>query len=79
MNVLPSPGRLQRRTVPPWAAKYPSKFGSPPRSNAAYAGFVRELVRRYGPRGSFWAENPGLPYRLMAKSSMSVPPWMSPW
>jgi len=50
-------------TAPPWAAKYPRKFGSPPRSNAAYAAFVGELVRRYGPRGSFWTENPDLPKR----------------
>ncbi|MGH2951865.1 MAG: hypothetical protein ACRDKX_07475, partial [Solirubrobacterales bacterium] len=36
-----------------------------PRSDAtraAYAGFAAEAVHRYGPGGSFWAENPDLPY-----------------
>lgn len=28
----------------------------------AWAGFLRRAVRRYGARGSFWQENPGLPY-----------------
>jgi hypothetical protein len=27
----------------------------------AFAAFAAEAVRRYGPRGSFWAENPDLP------------------
>ncbi len=29
----------------------------------AWAGFLKKLVRRYGPRGSFWAANPGVPRR----------------
>ncbi len=33
-----------------------------PKSNAVYASYVELLVRRYGPRGSFWAEHPDLPY-----------------
>lgn len=50
-------------TTPPWAARHPSKFGSPPRSDATYARFVAALARRYGPGGDFWAENPTLPRR----------------
>jgi hypothetical protein len=29
----------------------------------AWSGFLKTLVRRYGPRGSFWAANPGIPRR----------------
>jgi hypothetical protein len=34
----------------------------PPRSNEAYAEFVGEAVRRYGPRGSFWLAHPEVPF-----------------
>jgi hypothetical protein len=34
----------------------------PPESNAAYAAFVAEAVRRYGPTGSFWRENRSVPF-----------------
>lgn len=50
-------------TAPGWAAKRPGVFGSPPKGTAAFARFVRTLVRRYGPNGRFWAENPTLPRR----------------
>lgn len=29
----------------------------------AWMGFLKELARRYGPRGRFWVENPGVPKR----------------
>jgi hypothetical protein len=32
-----------------------------PRSNATMAAFAQALVRRYGPKGSLWAERPGIP------------------
>ena len=32
-----------------------------PRSNASMAAFAQALVRRYGPKGTLWAERPGLP------------------
>lgn len=42
--------------TPGWAA---AREGSaPPPRRAAFAGYLRALVRRYGPRGSFWAEHP---------------------
>jgi hypothetical protein len=47
--------------APAWAAKYPSRESSPPRSEAAYARFMAALVRRYGPSGSFWRANEELP------------------
>jgi polysaccharide biosynthesis protein PslG len=34
---------------------------SPPSNRAAFGKYAAALVRRYGPNGSFWAENPGVP------------------
>src|SRR4051812_31207927 len=34
----------------------------PPRSNAAFAQFAGEAVRRYGPTGSFWLDHPDVPF-----------------
>lgn len=48
-------------TAPGWAAKHPGDFASPPAGTASYAAFARAVVERYGPRGSFWSENPAIP------------------
>ena len=50
-------------TAPFWAAKNPGGFGSPPAGTANYARYALTMVRRYGPRGSFWRENPRIPKR----------------
>src|SRR4051794_19498878 len=47
--------------TPNWAASVPGQPFSPPRDPATYAGFLRTLIARYGPRGSFWTANPSLP------------------
>lgn len=47
--------------APSWAAKYPGKQGSPPAGTARFAAYASALVERYGPRGSFWRENPWIP------------------
>ena len=49
--------------TPGWAATDAGNPFSAPRDPAAYAAFLRTLIGRYGPRGSFWAANPGLPRR----------------
>lgn len=49
--------------TPVWARRDPTKDGSPPRNVNDYAKFVRALVKRYGPSGSFWAAHPELPRR----------------
>lgn len=55
----------------------PSIYGSPPwvarpentlpvgtaKQRSAWMGFLKALVNRYGPAGSFWAANPGVPRR----------------
>jgi polysaccharide biosynthesis protein PslG len=48
--------------APRWARQSDAP-NSPPKNNGAYANFVRELIVRYGPEGSFWDENPLLTKR----------------
>jgi hypothetical protein len=47
--------------APGWAARHPGEFASPPADPRTYAAFVQALAERYGSRGSFWGEHPGLP------------------
>jgi hypothetical protein len=51
--------------TPNWAKQYPGVVQSPPTDKhfASYAAFVGELAKRYGPSGTFWSANPGLPKR----------------
>jgi polysaccharide biosynthesis protein PslG len=49
--------------APRWARLYPGRYQSPPRDNQEFASFVRQLVVRYGRRGTFWREHPALPRR----------------
>jgi hypothetical protein len=49
--------------APRWARRDPDSAASPPARPADYAAFLEQLVARYGPRGSFWAEHPELPRR----------------
>jgi hypothetical protein len=48
-------------TAPRWARQFPGRDFSPPAAVAPYAAFLRALIGRYGPRGSFWRLNPRLP------------------
>jgi hypothetical protein len=48
--------------TPGWAARRPRDgAAAAPRGTAAYARLLTALVGRYGPNGSLWAEQPGLP------------------
>ena len=48
--------------TPRWAAARPGHgAASTPRGTGAYTAFLGALVGRYGPAGSLWAEQPGLP------------------
>ena len=49
--------------TPDWAATYPARHGTPPKFPSDYAAYVTQLVRRYGPKGTFWDERPDLPRR----------------
>lgn len=48
---------------PLWAGRDPRNYMTPPRDPSAYGRFLATLIARYGPVGSFWAENPELPRR----------------
>ncbi len=49
--------------VPGWAATRPGDLAAPPRDPATLRAFAAALVDRYGPRGSFWRDNPQLERR----------------
>jgi hypothetical protein len=59
--------------APGWATGGDLREGAVP-NPAAYGAFCAEAVRRYGPRGSFWRERPGL--RRLAVRSWQV--WNEP-
>jgi hypothetical protein len=44
-------------------SKAPARLPVSGASAGAWSSFVRSAVARYGPNGSFWAENPGVPKR----------------
>ena len=46
--------------TPDWDRQFPARPFSPPARTAPYAAFLRALIGRYGPRGSFWSAHPGL-------------------
>src|SRR5262249_9850595 len=56
--------------APKWAVPFNRHYGSPeslPVQNvqqvSGWQNFVTQAVHRYGPSGTFWAENPSLPPR----------------
>jgi Beta-galactosidase/Glycosyl hydrolase family 53 len=49
--------------TPQWASSNssaPNYYLYAPSKTSDYTGFLRALVARYGPRGSFWSANPGV-------------------
>jgi len=55
--------------IPAWAAR---PNGGLPTRTAAYGAYVRDVVARYGPNGSFWRRHPTLP-------RSSAPVWFELW
>jgi hypothetical protein len=49
--------------TPEWARLVPGEYGSPPKHVSDYTAYLRALVLRYGPAGSFWDQHPELPRR----------------
>jgi hypothetical protein len=49
--------------TPSWAARHSDRYNSPPADLRAYPAFLRAMIGRYGPSGSFWDEHPGVPRR----------------
>ncbi len=49
--------------APRWARVEPDELGSAPSDYQAYADYLKILIARYGPDGSFWKEKPDVPFR----------------
>jgi len=49
--------------APDWARVDADNVSSPPKDPGDYADFLTALIGRYGPNGTFWAENPQVPKR----------------
>jgi len=49
--------------APPWARERADDGVSPPENPSDYANYLTALVKRYGPHGSFWMDNPTLARR----------------
>lgn len=47
--------------APAWDRQFPARPFSPPARPGPFADFLRALIGRYGPRGSFWSQHPELP------------------
>jgi hypothetical protein len=67
---------------PRWASERPRDareyWRSPPKSPVAYGRLMRQMVLRYGPRGSFWAQNPTVPRTPIRKWQIWNEP-TAPW
>ncbi|MBN1529417.1 MAG: beta-galactosidase [Thermoleophilaceae bacterium] len=64
-----------------WASTNPTSpdyWRYPPSKPQDFAAFFREGVRRYGPKGTFWAENPGTP-RVPIRKWQVWNEQMAPW
>jgi hypothetical protein len=47
--------------APPWARERRAVYHSPPKNPRHMGHFFTRLIRRYGPEGTFWTENPSIP------------------
>src|SRR5215218_6310464 len=69
---------------PRWASAHPSRGIDGPKKTSYYTSFLRTLVLRYGPGGSFWDDHPKLPYRPLRRWQIWNEPdhpnfWARPW
>jgi hypothetical protein len=67
--------------TPVWASEQPgaaepTRF--PPRDPQLYADLLRTMVERYGPKGSFWAQNPSIP-KVPIRNWQIWNEQMAPW
>jgi len=53
--------------TPGWVSPKQTNLPTAGAARQAWIAFARAAVQRYGPRGSFWAENPGLPRMAIRK------------
>jgi hypothetical protein len=50
---------------PEWQRRQLENFASPPKDPSAYAGFMTQMIARYGPKGTYWTAHPELPKRAI--------------
>ena len=67
------------RTTPAWAALNPFARGSPPASPSSYTAYLRGLIDRYGPNGTFWVDHPELPKRPVRTWQIWNEPHLNVW
>jgi hypothetical protein len=67
------------RTSPAWAAIDPFARGSPPASPSSYTAYLRGLIDRYGPHGTFWLDHPELPRRPVRAWQIWNEPHLNIW
>jgi hypothetical protein len=67
------------RSTPTWAARDPFARGSPPASTSSYTSYLRALIDRYGPKGTFWREHPQLPRRPVRSWQIWNEPHLNLW
>jgi hypothetical protein len=67
--------------APEWAAAPGRRDGTMaiPRDDDEYANYLRTLIRRYGPAGTFWAENPLLPRQPIRRWQVWNEPNIAPF
>ena len=47
--------------TPFWARDHPESASSGPRLPSDYSAYLTALIGRYGPKGTFWTDNPAIP------------------
>ena len=68
-------------TTPVWASERPNSVyptRSPPRDPDLFANFMRQLISRYGPKGTFWTQNPTVP-KVPIRNWQLWNEQMAPW
>jgi hypothetical protein len=67
------------RTTPGWAALNPYAHGSPPANPSSYTTYLRGLIDRYGPNGTFWLDHPELPRKPVRAWQIWNEPHLNYW
>jgi hypothetical protein len=67
------------RDSPTWASVDPTQPGAQPARYSDYTAYLRALIERYGPRGSFWAEHPEIPRRPVRDWQVWNEPHLNVW
>jgi polysaccharide biosynthesis protein PslG len=67
------------RSTPAWAALNPYANGSPPADPSTYAAYLRALILRYGPKGTFWRDHPELPRKPVRAWQIWNEPHLNYW